>query len=514
MSTNIPKISARFETTLASSMAASDTSFNLTAATDKAGNALSGIYGFVIDNGSASEEFIIGTVSGTGVTSVARGLDPANPQTTVTALQQSHRKGASVKVTDYPILAYLREMLNGNSSYTLDNLIALTAYILPTLRTQLAPKGYVDHVLTGLIGTASNTTAGGVKTDQNPNSLPRVKNVYVQQQSSPNMTVKVLPINAFMNEFNVSNAGGNTGTITAPVSNPRIDLVVIQSSNNTIQVRTGSENASPVVPTPTSGDVVLAEIYNRVGETSIKDQDDSTNGYIQKWHNPHLYRNDLVIFSGTTTGSSNAYALAAPAGTTPTLFAGLRIAFISNFANTAAATLNFAGLGAKSITKLGTTALTSGDIGNGQAVLVEYDGTQFQMLSPTANTPQATSSYFNTTTTKNVADSSTSQTIAHGLGVAPKWVKVTAYNVNTGTLGINGSIGYYDVGGQNCVYFSGTTTAIQGTDTVALHLLPNGSSTGNNQTGSIAVDATNITITWTKAGSPVGSFTILVEAGS
>lgn len=89
----------------------------------------------------------------------------------------------------------------------------------------------------------------------------------------------------------------------------------------------------------------------------------------------------------TATGSSNAYAVTltpAPAA----YAAGLRVQFIANFANTGSATLNVNGLGAKTIQKLGGTAnLGSGDIGNGMIVDVVYDGTNFEMQTPIAQSP-------------------------------------------------------------------------------------------------------------------------------
>ena len=61
--------------------------------------------------------------------------------------------------------------------------------------------------------------------------------------------------------------------------------------------------------------------------------------------------------------------------------AGQMFYFVSAGANTGAATLNINSLGAKSITKNGTTALDSGDIASGELVVVVYDGTQFQLIN-------------------------------------------------------------------------------------------------------------------------------------
>lgn len=58
---------------------------------------------------------------------------------------------------------------------------------------------------------------------------------------------------------------------------------------------------------------------------------------------------------------------------------GMLVTFKANTINTGAATINVNSLGAKSITKNGTTALEDGDIKVGQVVTLRYDGTQFQM---------------------------------------------------------------------------------------------------------------------------------------
>ena len=79
-------------------------------------------------------------------------------------------------------------------------------------------------------------------------------------------------------------------------------------------------------------------------------------------------------------GSANAYTAAlAPAITAYTT--GQVVTFKANAANTAAATLNVNGLGARSIKKNADTDLAADEIKNGQIVTVIYDGTQFQMVS-------------------------------------------------------------------------------------------------------------------------------------
>jgi hypothetical protein len=62
--------------------------------------------------------------------------------------------------------------------------------------------------------------------------------------------------------------------------------------------------------------------------------------------------------------------------------AGQMFYFVAAGANTGAVTLNINSLGAKAVTRDGSTALIAGDIASGEMVVVVYDGTRFQMLSP------------------------------------------------------------------------------------------------------------------------------------
>jgi len=64
---------------------------------------------------------------------------------------------------------------------------------------------------------------------------------------------------------------------------------------------------------------------------------------------------------------------------------GNLFSFVAANTNTGAATINLNSLGAKSITKLGSTALAAGDIVSGRIYLIEYDGTRFQLLNPSAS---------------------------------------------------------------------------------------------------------------------------------
>ena len=78
-------------------------------------------------------------------------------------------------------------------------------------------------------------------------------------------------------------------------------------------------------------------------------------------------------------GASDAYAITA--GSAVAYANGDMYAFKANTTNTGAATLNVNGLGAKTIKKNKDQDLHDGEIKAGQIVIVQYDGTNFQMQS-------------------------------------------------------------------------------------------------------------------------------------
>lgn len=89
----------------------------------------------------------------------------------------------------------------------------------------------------------------------------------------------------------------------------------------------------------------------------------------------------------TDAGSTDTYvATLSPAITA--YVTGVKYLFKANTANTGAASINFNGLGAKTIVKVAggiTTTLANNDIRAGQWVEVAYDGTNMQMLSAAGN---------------------------------------------------------------------------------------------------------------------------------
>ena len=159
---NLPKIEAKFETTLAAKLASDGTSFTLTGHTDKNGAELTGLYSFLIDGENSSAEYITGTVSNGTVTITGRGLDYRDGVTEREALKFEHTRGASVKITDFPVLGQIRNKLAGTE--TIEAIMEYADDLTPTTDQQIPTKKYVDDLDATNVKKTGNQTIAGVKT--------------------------------------------------------------------------------------------------------------------------------------------------------------------------------------------------------------------------------------------------------------------------------------------------------------------------------------------------------------
>lgn len=115
--------------------------------------------------------------------------------------------------------------------------------------------------------------------------------------------------------------------------------------------------------------------------------------------------------------------------------------------------------------------------------------------------------------TKDMSTTTTT-TIAHGLGKTPVLVKIRCYFRGSNDLMVM-SDGTFITGSQNCIYAalndSGPTGSV-GTDTVGVHYEHHNGDPGCKITGVISVDGTNITITWTEvSNSPADTAAFIWE---
>ncbi len=196
------------------------------------------------------------------------------------------------------------------------------------------------------------------------------------------------------------------------------------------------------------------------------------------------------------TGTSTAYT-ATLASSISSLASGTYLNFLVPTSNATGVTLNINGLGAKSLKKKVNTSLASGDLLAGQVASAVFDGTNYQILN---ETPQLCTTGLST---KDLTDANATQTIAHGLGVIPK--RVNFYSSYTSSTTFNFCAGTYTAGGQNGIwtYYNGSSGVVSAITTQSLKLA--GSASNTFLSGTVTVDATNISIAWVKTGSPTGT---------
>lgn len=139
-----------------------------------------------------------------------------------------------------------------------------------------------------------------------------------------------------------------------------INYTSINGSNELVGVTRGCEGYSAHTHLPS------AVIQFTLSATHINDLADVVNGIKAK---------DLV----TTAGGTTTYTLT-PTPAVGAYVTGQEFNIKMNATNTGASTINVSGLGAKSLTKGGATALASGDLLINATYTIIYDGTQFQVL--------------------------------------------------------------------------------------------------------------------------------------
>lgn len=170
-------------------------------------------------------------------------------------------------------------------------------------------------------------------------------------------------------------AYNGSGTFSLAAGNPVVSgtNITITWANGTLSdIASGMSNAlcKDGQSTPTANLKMGSYKFTGLGAGSART--DSLNiGQLQ---------DGALIWLGTGAGTADVITATATPSITA-YAAGQTFRFVSSGANTGAVTLNIDTLGAKSVTKNGTTALAAGDIPSGAVCTVAYDGTQFQLLN-------------------------------------------------------------------------------------------------------------------------------------
>lgn len=161
----IPEVPSLFVSALQNNMAVADTSLTMVNGNDRLGNPLNGHICLTIDSNTPYTEYTCGTASSTTVTNLVRGIDPITGVTSESALTFTHRRGADIRVTDFPALAIVSRIMNGQESIPnllyYDDSVASSSFVG---NLQAVPSvAYVNNI--GLSGgvNASTTTQGFVQ---------------------------------------------------------------------------------------------------------------------------------------------------------------------------------------------------------------------------------------------------------------------------------------------------------------------------------------------------------------
>ena len=175
-------------------------------------------------------------------------------------------------------------------------------------------------------------------------------------------------------------ARNGAGTYTLPAGNPVTTGTTISSSwaNNTLNdIASGLTTSlaydgqtAPVANLP-----MATYAHTGVGNATVRTMYASA-GQVQ----------DSSLQFLTTVAGTNTITAIAPISMTA-LAAGQTFRFVAVATNTSGVTLNINSIGAKAITKNGTTALAASDIVINSIVQVVYDGTQFQLLNVASAIP-------------------------------------------------------------------------------------------------------------------------------
>lgn len=120
------------------------------------------------------------------------------------------------------------------------------------------------------------------------------------------------------------------------------------------------------------------------------------------------------------------------------------------------------------------------------------------------------STFKNGVTTYDIATADGTQDIAHGCGATPKKIKITCMGPTPGNYAINSKC-YFVYNGTTASslyesYYNGSTHN-NSSSTIIIQ-----TDTNIYTTGTVTIDATNISIAWVKTGSPTGQTRIMWEA--
>jgi len=297
LGTTITQPVAFFESSLATKITSSATSMTLVSGTDKAGNDLNGYMCFTLEEGSVSQEVACGTASGTAITAMIRGVSPTDPTLEVSALQKEHRRGASVKITDYSFVI-LSRILNGDE--TLPNTISYATDTASfTNNAQIPNKLYVDSVATSGAAQASEIIPGlvelGTKTELSAGTATSAATTYL------------VPKLSYFNQTSTATSMVPVTNSSGKLSQGFLDLAANWTFSGTT-TQTTINNTLAVTGTSTFATTVVFSAAPTINATATVGTDAVNKNYVSSLFN-------LV----TTTSTESAYLRNSNDGATTTI---------------------------------------------------------------------------------------------------------------------------------------------------------------------------------------------------
>lgn len=204
----------------------------------------------------------------------------------------------------------------------------------------------------------------------------------------------------------------------------------------------------------------------------------------------------------TATQTLTNKTLTSPTLTTPT---------IASFTNATHTHQNAAGGGTLDAAAIAAGTVATARLGSGSATSSTFLRGDQTWATPAIIVARGSAS-------RDISTASGNQEIAHGLGTIPTFVRITAVLSDNVTTNASGRIAWttacVDASGQTAVYLflksgdGNNSDSLAGGD-FAIYV---GKTTPDRYVGVVTLDATNITIAWTKTGSPSGTASILWEA--
>lgn len=342
----IPNEAAFFEDSLASKVTSTQSTMTLVKGTTKTGNLASSTYGFVIDEGSSVEEVVICDCTATACTNCKRGISDVDGQTETTALKFEHRRGAVVKMTDHPSLIRSIRVLNGTDAMTSLLYYSSTSVSASPSSTALIDKNYLDTQIGSYLPLAGGQIAGNLTFDTASRTIATIQNGNLLDKSDTETITGTFTFNTLPQSSVVCSSANQL------CNKSYIDSVAIAGAPSSSETVYGISKLSVA---PASVNFPTAVGTNDTRMVNYATDSGSTDDY--------------VISTGLSISASTT---------------GATFIFKANTANTGAATLRVDSLATTTIKKNHDQDLETGDIESGQWVVVTYDGTYYQMNSPTA----------------------------------------------------------------------------------------------------------------------------------